>query len=224
MTRRIVLLIGLLVAFVLPMPAQIMTPEQAKLSAKTIQWVSIHEILLAPGELVAVSEAGEKYTTHLGIPPTVKKGDKEDDYQVLPFDNAYEAELVKRVVILLNYKLAFSTDRYDGQGQEEKKEAKPKCLETFVWDVHGNNLSVEFTLGAFQDGAIVILDKKLKYLFDLKKDMISLEGSTSRPLDGDDAIMIRGFLNFFAIYARESNEWYEVMIRRKQKAPPPKIA
>jgi len=74
--------------------------------------------------------------------------------------------------------------------------------------------------GIYKDGAIVALDEKLKYSFDLKKDAISLEGSPSRQLDTDDAEMIRGFLNFFAVYARESNEWYEVETNRKQKAAP----
>ncbi len=216
MTRRIVLLLGLLVAFTLPMPAQEMTPAQAKLRAKTIQ------LFPKDGLLVVVSEAGEKYTTYLHILlPTMKKGSDEDGHQVLPFDNAYEAVLLRRVIVLFSNKLAFSTDRYDGQNQEEKKEAGPKRLETFMWDVSGNNLSVEFTPGIFKDGTIVALDEQLKYLFDLKKDTISLEGSSSRQLDTDDAEIIRMFLDFFAVYARESNEWYEVETNQKQKAPLP---
>jgi len=75
--------------------------------------------------------------------------------------------------------------------------------------------------GIFKDGTIVALDEKLKCSFDLKKDAISLEGSPSRQLDTDDAEMIRGFLNFFAVYARESVEWYEVEMSKERKAPLP---
>lgn len=216
MTRRIVLLLGLLVAFALPTPAQEMTPAQAKFRAKTIQLFAKNELL------VVVSEAGEKYTTYLHVLlPTMKKGDEKDGYQLLPFGNAYEVVLLRRVIALFSHKVTFSTNRYDeGQNQGEKKEAGPKRLETFMWDVPGDNLSVEFTPGILKNGTITALDKKLKYSFDLKKDVISLEGSPSRQLDADDAEMIRVFLGFFTVYARESNEWYEVETNRKQKALP----
>lgn len=216
MTRRIVLLLISLIIFTLTISAQGLTPAQEKLKAKTIQLFLKNELL------VVVSETGEKYTTYLRniLFPTMKKGDEKDGYQLLYFDNAYEAVLLKRVIILFSNKLAFSTDRYDGQNQGEKKEAGPKRLETLMWDVSGNNLSVEFTSGIFKDGVIVPLDGKLKYSFDLEKDTISLEGSSLRQLEADDAQIIRAFLDFLAVYARESNEWYEFENKKRQKATP----
>ena len=212
MTQRIVLLLGFLVIFTSPVLVQEKekTPAPAKFKAKTIQWTTHNE------GLAIESEAGEKYILHLGLPyPAMEKMSAGNERRLLLFPYAYEAVLQQRFIAMLLHKIAFSTNKYDrGQDQGEKKEDRPKRLETFFWDASKDNLSVEITPGVFKNGAIFPLNEKLKYSFDLKDNKIS-EGflSPQLELDENDAEMIKNFLAFLAVYARESIEWYEVVTK-----------
>ncbi len=218
MTQRIALLLGFLLILTSPVLVQEKekTPAPAKFKAKTIQWTNYD------GGLAIESEAEEKYILHLCLPfPAMEKMSAGNERRLLLFPYAYEAVLQQRFIAMLLHKIAFSTNKYDrNQDQGEKKEDRPKRLETFFWDVSRNNLSAEITPGVFKNGAIFPLNEKLKYSFDLKKDTIFLENLPSRQLDDDDTEMIKNFLAFLAAYVRESVEWYEVEIRKERKTFP----
>jgi hypothetical protein len=218
MAQRIALLLGFFI-FTSPILVQEKekTPAPAKFKVKTLQWTARN------AELAIESEAGEKYISHLGLlpypGPAMEKIGAGNERRLLLFPYDYEAVLQQRFISMLSHEIAFSTNKYDGsQGQ---KEDRPKRLETFFWDASRDILSVEFTPGIFKNGAILPLNEKLKYSFDLKSNRIS-EGFLfpQFDLDENDAEMIKNFLAFLAVYVRESVEWYEVEMK-KRKAPQP---
>ncbi len=219
MTQRIALLLGSLFIFTSPILVQEKekTPAPAKFKVKTIQWTT-HNVGLA-----IESEAGEKYILHLGLPfPAMEKMSAGNERRLLLFPYDYEAVLQQRFIAMLSHVIAFSTNKYDRSwDQGEKKEDRPKRLETFFWDASRDNLFVEITPGVSKNGVIFPLNEKLKYSFDLKGDTIFLENSPSRQLDESNAGMIKSFLVFLAVYVRESVEWYEVEMNKERKVPLP---
>ncbi len=221
MAQRIALLLGFLLILTLPALVQEKekTPVPAKFKVKTLQWIT------RTAELAIESEAGEKYILHLSLlfpGPAMERVGTGNERRLLLFPFDYEAVLQQRFIAMLLHKIAFSTNKYDrSQDQGEKKEDRPKRLETFLWDASRNNLSAEITPGIIKNGAIFPLNEKLKYSFDLKGDTIFLENLPPRQLDDDDTEMIKNFLAFLAVYVRESVEWYEVEMRKVQKAPLP---
>ncbi len=219
MTQRIALLLGFLLILTSPVLVQEKekTPAPAKFKTKTIQWTT------RSGRLAIESGAGEKYISHLGLPfPAMEKMSAGNERRLLLFPYAYEAVLQQRFIAMLSYEIAFSTNKYDrSRDQGEKKEDRPKRLETFFWDASRDNLFVEITPGVSKNGVIFPLNEKLKYSFDLKGDTIFLENSPSYQLDENNAEMIKSFLAFLAVYVRESVEWYEVEMSKERKAPLP---
>ena len=222
MAQRIALLLGFFI-FTSPILVQEKekTPAPAKFKVKTLQWTARN------AELAIESEAGEKYISHLGLlpypGPAMEKIGAGNERRLLLFPFDYEAVLQQRFIAMLSHEIAFSSNKYDrGRDQDEKKEDRPKRLETFFWDASRDDLSVEITPGVFKSGAVFPLNEKLKYSFDLKSDKISEGFLFPRlKLDDDDAEMIKNFLAFLAVYVRESVEWYEVETRKGQKTFPP---
>jgi len=196
-------------------PTQPEKPAQLlRVVVKTIQW---HP---RPGDLAIFSEEEERYVLHLHPPlPAMEKNVKEGRSQLLAFPYPYEAVLQWRLMNLFVQQIVLITEGYD---RSQEKELRPKRLDLFVWDFPGQSFAAEITPGVVKEGATIALDEKLKYSFDLKNDVVSLENSPPHRLDAGEADFIKRFLGVIAIYVHESIEWFEARARERQeqKAPP----